>query len=136
MRSIVEDLLRIDGVIGALLVDKDGLVVSSTPLEEEDAEVLGAMAAAMHATLAKACERIGIGRPANLTVEANEGIIQLMQASDLLLVVITERRADSDYVKTKMSGASERIRAAMPLLFVPLLVVNRGAISHVQRPIC
>ncbi len=115
MRKIVEDLIRIDGVIGALLVGKDGLVVASTLLEEEDAEVLGAMAAAMYGTLAKACERIGVGGLANSIVEANEGTIQLMEAEDLLLVVITERKVNIGYVKIEMRRASKRIREAIPL---------------------
>ena len=46
MRRIVEDLIRVDGVIGSLLVGKDGLVVASTLMDEEDAEILGAMSAA------------------------------------------------------------------------------------------
>ena len=54
MRKIVEELIRIDGVIGSLLVSKDGLVVASTLLEDEDAEMLGAMSAAMYGTIAKA----------------------------------------------------------------------------------
>ena len=47
MRRIVEDLIRVDGVIGSLLVGKDGLVVASTLMDEEDAEILGAMSAAL-----------------------------------------------------------------------------------------
>ena len=73
MRKIVEDLIRIDGVIGSLLVGKDGLVVSSTLLEDEDAEVLGAMAAAMFGTITKATERIGVGGLTNTIIEAAEG---------------------------------------------------------------
>ena len=38
MRKIVEELIRIDGVIGSLLVSKDGLVVASTLLEEDRAQ--------------------------------------------------------------------------------------------------
>ncbi len=115
MRRIVEELIRVDGVIGALLVGKDGLVVSSTLLEEEDAEVLGAMAAAMYGTLAKACERIGVGQLTNSIVEANEGTIQLMEAEDLLLVVITEKSSNLGMVKILMRRASKRVREAIPL---------------------
>ena len=54
MRRIVEDLLRVEGVIGSLLVGRDGLVVASTLIDSEDAEVLGAMSAAVVKTAARA----------------------------------------------------------------------------------
>ena len=53
MRRIVEDLLRVDGVVGSLLVGKDGLVVASTLLDAGDAEILGAMSAAVFGEIDK-----------------------------------------------------------------------------------
>ncbi len=115
MRRIVEDLLRIDGVIGALLVGKDGLVIASTMLDDEDAEVLGAMAAAMYGTLTKACERIGVGGLTDSIVQAAEGTIQLMETDDIILVVIAEKRVNIGMVKIEMRRASKRVREAIPL---------------------
>lgn len=115
MRKIVEDLIRIDGVIGSLLVSKDGLVVASTLLEDEDAEMLGAMSAAMYGTIAKATERIGVGNLSNTIIEAEEGAIQLIEAEELILVVITEKRVNLGYIRIEMRKAARRVREAIPI---------------------
>lgn len=115
MRRIVEDLIRIEGVIGALLVGKDGLVIASTMLEDEDAEVLGAMAAAMYGTLSKACERIGVGTMTDSIVQAADGTIHLVEAEDILLVVIAEKQVNIGMIKIEMRRASKRVREAIPL---------------------
>ena len=47
METILQRLMAIDGVTGALLVGKDGLVVASA-MDGEDEELLGAMAAAAY----------------------------------------------------------------------------------------
>ncbi len=115
MRKIVEDLIRIEGVIGGLLVGKDGLVVASTLLDDEDAEVLGAMAAAMFGTISKAAERIGVGALHNTIVEAAHGAIQLFEAEDLILVVITEQHVNLGMVRIEMRKAARRVREAIPM---------------------
>src|SRR6476619_2032749 len=115
MRHIVEDLIRVDGVIGSLLVGKDGLVVASTLLEDEDAEVLGAMSAAMFGTIAKAAERIGVGTLRDTIVEATEGSIQLIEAEDLILVVITERGVNLGMIRIEMRKAAKRVREEIPM---------------------
>ncbi len=72
MRRIVEDLLRVEGVIGSLLVGKDGLVVSSTLIDSEDAEVLGAMSAAVYGEIDKSTKRIGIGTLVDAIIDAQQ----------------------------------------------------------------
>jgi predicted regulator of Ras-like GTPase activity (Roadblock/LC7/MglB family) len=115
LRKIVEDLIRIDGVIGSLLVGKDGLVVSSTLLEDEDAEVLGAMSAAMFGTISKSAERIGVGTLRDTIIEASEGSIQLIEAEDLILVVITEKGVNLGMIRIEMRKAAKRVRAEIPM---------------------
>ncbi len=115
MKRIVEDLIRVDGVIGSLIVGRDGLVVASTLLEDEDAEVLGAMAAAMFGTIDKATGRIGVGGLINAIISASDGTVQLMGAEDLILVVITEKQVNAGAVKLEMSRAAKRIGAAISL---------------------
>ncbi len=115
MRKIVEDLIRVDGVIGSLLVGKDGLVVSSTLLEDEDAEALGAIAAAIFGTVAKHAERIGVGSLRDTIIEATEGSIQLVEAEDLILVAIAEKGVNLGMVRIEMRKAARRVREEIPI---------------------
>ena len=115
MRKIVEDLIRVDGVIGSLLVGKDGLVVASTLLDPEDAEVLGAMSAAVYGEIDKSTKRIGIGTLVDAIIDAQEGSILLLEARDLILVVITQRIVNLGLIKMEMRRAARRIGEAVPI---------------------
>ena len=115
MRKIVEDLNRVDGVIGSLLVGKDGLVVASTLLDPEDAEVLGAMSAAVYGEIDKSTKRIGVGTLVDAIIDAREGSILLLEAKDLILVVITQRVVNLGLIKMEMRRAAKRISEAVPI---------------------
>ncbi len=115
MRKIVEDLIRVEGVIGSLLVGKDGLVVASTLLDPEDAEVLGAMSAAIYGEIDKSTKRIGVGTLVDAIIDAQEGSILLLEAKDLILVVITQRMVNLGLVKMEMRRAARRIHEAVPI---------------------
>ncbi|MCU0494823.1 MAG: roadblock/LC7 domain-containing protein [Chloroflexaceae bacterium] len=115
MRRIVEDLIKVPGVIGSLLVGKDGLVVASTLLDEEDAEVLGAMAAAVFGEIDKATRRIGVGTLVDSIIDAKDGSILLLETKDLILVVITQRTVNLGMVKLQMRVAAKRIGEAVPI---------------------
>ncbi len=115
MRRIVEDLIRVDGVIGSLLVGKDGLVVASTLMDDEDAEVLGAMSAAVFGEIDKATRRIGVGVLLDSIIDAEQGSILMLESRDLIMVVITQRMVNLGLVKMEMRRAAKRIGEAIPI---------------------
>ena len=91
MRRIFDELVKIEGVIGGLLVARDGLIVQNMLIEDEDAEVLGALAANMFDTLAKNTQRLGIGPLNDAIVEARDGSLQMRGAGELVLLVICQK---------------------------------------------
>src|SRR5687768_4831448 len=91
MRRIVEELLRVEGVIGSLIVGKDGLVVASTLNNPEDGEVLAAMSAAIYGEINKSTRRIGVGNLVDAIIDAQDGSILLLEAREMILAVITQR---------------------------------------------
>ncbi len=115
MRHIVEDLIRVDGVIGSLLVGRDGLVIASTLLDDEDAEVLGAMSAAVFGEIDKATKRVGIGVLVDAIIDAKDGSILLLEARDVILTVVTQRMVNLGLVKMEMRRAAKRIGEAVPM---------------------
>ncbi len=114
MRHIVEDLIRVEGVIGSLLVGRDGLVIASTLIEDEDAEVLGAMSAAVFGEIDKATKRIGIGTLVDAIIDAKDGSILLLEARDVILAVVTQRMVNLGLVKIEMRRAAKNISKAVP----------------------
>ncbi len=134
MRHIVEDLLRVEGVIGSLLVGKDGLVVSSTLVDHEDAEVLGAMSAAVYGEINKSTKRIGIGSLVDAIIDAEQGSVLLLEAKDLILVVITHRTVNLGMVKLEMRRAAKRISEAVPIQRLPPVLTSSTLSSQTEGP--
>lgn len=93
MDTILQRLLEIDGVTGALLVGKDGLVVAST-LEGEDEEFLAAMAAACYDATGRYIDQLGMGEVRHSLYELPAGAIHIADAGDLLIVVRSNYQAN------------------------------------------
>ncbi len=115
MRRIVEDLIRVDGVIGSLVVGRDGLVVASTLMDDEDAEILGAMSAAVFGEIDKTTRRIGVGTLIDTIIDAQQGSILMLESRDLILAVITQRMVNLGLVKMEMRRAAKRLTEAIPI---------------------
>lgn len=111
---VFEELIKVEGVIGGLLVGRDGLVVQSLMIDEEDAEVLGAMAASTFDNIARTTERLGIGRLNDSIVSAAEGSLQIREAGELVLVVICERSVNTGLVRLAMARAARRVQENFP----------------------
>jgi uncharacterized protein len=103
---IFDELVKTQGVIGGLLVGSDGLVVQSLLVEEEDAEVLGALAAEMFNTIAKTTQRLGIGPVNDTIVGARDGSLQMRSAGELVLVVICQYPINLGEVRLAMNRAA------------------------------
>ncbi len=90
MRRVFDELVKTEGVIGGLLVGRDGLVIQTLMIEEEDAEVLGALAANMYDTIAKTTQRLGIGPLNDTIIEAKNGTLLLCSAAEQVVIAICQ----------------------------------------------
>jgi predicted regulator of Ras-like GTPase activity (Roadblock/LC7/MglB family) len=84
-------------------------------MDEEDAEILGAMSAAVFGEIDKATKRIGVGMLMDTIIDAEQGSILMLEAKDLILVVITQRIINLGLVKMEMRRAAKRIGEAVPI---------------------
>lgn len=104
METILQRLLEIEGVTGALLVGKDGLVVAST-LVGEDEEFLAAMAAACHDATQRYIDQIGMGEVAHAMYEMPGGVVQVTDSGELLIVVRSTSSANMGRVRAECRQA-------------------------------
>lgn len=105
METILQRLMEIEGVTGALLASKDGLVVAST-MEGEDEEFLGAMAAACYDATSRYIEQLNMGAVRHSMFETPGGTIQVTDSGDLLLVVRSTYQASIGRVRMECGQAS------------------------------
>ncbi|HEU5349465.1 MAG TPA: roadblock/LC7 domain-containing protein [Ktedonobacterales bacterium] len=108
METILQRLMAIDGVTGALLVGKDGLVVASA-MNAEDEEMIGAMAAAAYDASGRYIEQLDVGDIRHALFETTRGVVQVSDCGDLLLVVRSSRDANIGRVRIEMLQAGLRL---------------------------
>jgi uncharacterized protein len=108
LETILQRLLAIDGVTGAVLTGKDGLVVAST-LEGEEEELLGAMAAAAYDAAGRYIEQLGGGDIRHATFETPSASILVTDGGEMLIIVRCAVQANLGRVRMEVGAASLRL---------------------------
>jgi predicted regulator of Ras-like GTPase activity (Roadblock/LC7/MglB family) len=106
--TILQRLTDLDDISGAILIGKDGLIVSGA-LHSEDEEMLGAMSAAVFGSIANFTSQINNGEMHHVIIETLSGTIQLEEVGDLILVVTTNTTNNLGHVRLEMKKASRKI---------------------------
>lgn len=109
MRDNIEPLAQIEGVKGAVLVSRDGLVVASTLESEDEEEVTAAMAASIFGNIDKSLARMDIGSAQDTIIESESHVLQLMGVNELVLVVVTDKTANAGKVRLEMRRCARRL---------------------------
>jgi predicted regulator of Ras-like GTPase activity (Roadblock/LC7/MglB family) len=108
METILQRLTELDEVYDALLVGKDGLIVSGT-LRSDDEEVIGAMAAAAFGSITSFTTQIHSGDTRHVIIETKNGTVQFEEAGDLVLVVVTRGTGNLGRVRLEMKKACRQL---------------------------
>ena len=108
METILQRLMAIDGVVGALLAGKDGLVTAST-MESEEEELVGAMAAATYDATCRYIEQLGMGEVRHTIIETPGGIVQVTDGGELLIVVRASSPANLGRIRVEALRAAQHL---------------------------
>lgn len=108
METILQRLTDLDEVTGAVLVGKDGLIVSGA-FQSEDEEIVGAMSAAVFGSIANYTMQIHNGEMNHVIVETQAGSVQLAEVGDLILVVTTQKNSNLGRVRIEMKKACRQL---------------------------
>jgi len=108
VETILQRLTDLDDVYGAIIVGKDGLIVSGT-LHSEDEEVIGAMSAAAFGSTTNYTMQINQGDTRRMIIETKDGIIQMEEADDLILVVTTRGSGNIGRIRLEMKKVCRQI---------------------------
>jgi predicted regulator of Ras-like GTPase activity (Roadblock/LC7/MglB family) len=104
LETILQRLTDLDDVTGAILVGKDGLIVTGT-LHSEDEEVIGAMSAAAFGSITNFIDQMSSGEMHHVIIETKDGTIQFEEVGDLILVVTTNKGSNLGRVRIEMKKA-------------------------------
>ena len=108
METILQRLTDLDEITGAILVGKDGLIVSGA-LHSDDEEMLGAMSAAVFGSVANYTTQINNGDLRHVIIETSSGTVQFAEVGDLILVVTTSTSINLGRVRLEIKKASRQL---------------------------
>jgi predicted regulator of Ras-like GTPase activity (Roadblock/LC7/MglB family) len=106
--EVLIDLLRNDEILGALAVSIEGLVIGSAGVADDDAELAGALGAALVGATEQTVRRLGAGAAGTVSVATSDGMIHLRNGGDFALIIFSEA-TDGSAVGEACQDAISRI---------------------------
>ena len=112
METILQRLTELDEITGAILVGKDGLIVSGA-LHSEDEEMLGAMSEAIFGSISDYTAQINNGDLHHVIIETSTGTVQFAEVGELILVVTTSPSSNLGRVRLEITKACRQLSRAV-----------------------
>ena len=110
METILQRLTDLDEITGALIIGKDGLIVSGA-LPGDDEDMLGAMSAAVFGSIANFTSQAVHGETQHVIIETHTGTVQFAGVGDLILVITTGPGSNAGRVRIEMKKACQQLAA-------------------------
>lgn len=112
LRKLLSDLTRLDGVKGALVVSKDGMVLDAVvPAKDIDAEDLGASVSQAVSVAEKIGGAFELGSPKILSLEYDEGMIVIGDLGEHFVMVIADNTAMVGMLRNEIRKLRGKIKA-------------------------
>lgn len=106
--DVLVDLLRHEEILGALAVSVEGLVIGCAGIDGTDAELAGALGAALVGATERTIRRLGAGSASTVSIATSDGMIHVRSGGDFALIVFSEA-TDGSAVGEVCQGAITRI---------------------------
>lgn len=108
MQEVLQALLRQDGVAGAALYDAEGQPLATTWTGEEGT-LVAALLGSMFACVRKGLVHLGAGALREAIIEAGDGAVLAAATGGRLLLVLTQRGANTGLVRLELRKAVRRL---------------------------
>lgn len=111
MLNLLAKLRQAPGVRGALVVDRDGMVVASEWPDKPEATASGAVASGARVVFEETARRLGLGTIQRCVVRGKDRQLAFLAADQVLLLVLLDHSVD--------------LKAADPALQAAIKAVNK-----------
>ena len=115
MLETLNQLNKVRGVQGSLVVGRDGLVIASDFGMEANEGALGAVSSQILSSLQAALHRMNMGEFDRFMVSGTKGKILLVDAGSALLMVLLDKDVNIGLVGVEIKTAAEAIRQKVHL---------------------
>ena len=110
MRTILANLNKTGGVLGSMVVNRDGIVVASDFSVEADEPGMGAVSSSILSALQSALKRIEMGKFSRFVISGSEGKMAMVEAGQAILLVLLGRDVNMGMVNLEIKEAASAIR--------------------------
>jgi hypothetical protein len=108
METLLQRLTNLDEILNAILVGKDGLIVAGI-MKSDDEEMVGALSATAFGSIASFAEQIKTGSIRHIIIETKTGTIQMEEAGDLILIVVTRGIGNLGRIRFEMKKVCRQV---------------------------
>jgi predicted regulator of Ras-like GTPase activity (Roadblock/LC7/MglB family) len=112
MESLLRQIFNVEGVTGALLASKDGLIIT-TLAGEADGEAHAAHAAAAFDALTHYTRQVTLGKPQQAFILTGTEALVLTEAGDMILVVIAHANANLGRLRLESTRIAHAVLAQL-----------------------
>lgn len=114
LKDPLDDLKDIQGVTGAAVVRRDGLLIVSNLPQDIDADQLAAMTASTVGSGETASETLSIGDVQQVTVESQDGkLISTGAGDEGILTILTDPDVNMGLVLVEMKKSVKKIKRVL-----------------------
>ena len=109
MYEILDQVNKTRGILGSLVMGKDGMVVASDISIDVRDEALAAVASQVLGSLQGALKRMDLGAFKRFVVTGSAGRVVMLDAGDALLIALLEPDVNMGLVTVELRRAGERV---------------------------
>ncbi|HHM05038.1 MAG TPA: dynein regulation protein LC7 [Gammaproteobacteria bacterium] len=113
LAGVLSDFLKVNGVVAAALVGRDGFVIESAASENVNMEALGAMVATAIGTSEALGGEFELGAMSQYLVEFDRGKVVIATAGDDILALFTDATAVIGGVRYAVKKGISELLAAL-----------------------
>lgn len=114
LKSLLNDMLKTQGVNTAVVVGRDGFVIDGASVRGKiDSDVIGAVISTGIGTAEVMGGELKIGAMTQSMFEYKDGIIVLSLAGEAILAVVADAKANLGMIRYRIKKDSPQIAAAM-----------------------
>lgn len=109
MSDVLENLNRIQGVQGSMVVGRDGILIASDFADQVDEDAVGAVSSQILTNLEGALKRMKMGQFKRFVITGGEAKIVLMRGVSTLVLVLLKKDVNIGLVGVDLREAVEEI---------------------------
>uniref|UniRef100_A0A7C4TWC0 Roadblock/LAMTOR2 domain-containing protein n=1 Tax=Caldisericum exile TaxID=693075 RepID=A0A7C4TWC0_9BACT len=113
MENILNELSRVEGVMGVAIVSTDGLIVSSVLPQDLDPDAVSGMCATSFRNSVTTAKVLNAGKVKYVLIETDTNFIIFSSVGNGFLAVVSSRKINLGLLRIKVDKAVQEIKGKM-----------------------